>query len=260
MHDTDHLKAPSPAALEVLGGDPAGCALFLDVDGTLLDIAPTPDQVVVPDGLVPMLMQIAAGLGGALAILTGRQLSEIDALLAPARFPGGGVHGAELRLAAGAPIEHVVTALPEALVDELNDLADRMPGIMAEPKGPGFAMHYRQAPDQKSVLEAEIVSLLTKYPDDLVLCPGRKLFEIIPEGLSKGTALDKLAALPPFAGRKPVMIGDDAGDVPALAEAVRLGGTGLRVAGEHFGHTHTDLAGPRGVHAWLQILSDRLNR
>lgn len=258
MQSSNRLEAPSPPAIEVLEDHPAACALFLDVDGTLLDIAPTPHEVRVPPGLVELLMRISKSLGGALAVLTGRQLSEIDALLAPAKFPGGGVHGAELRTVPGGPIEHVISTLPDALVEELNALAERMPGIIAEPKGPGFAVHYRQAPDLKSVVETEIRTLLTKFPDDLVLCPGRKLFEIIPEGLSKGTALDKLAALPPFAGRRPVMIGDDAGDMPALAEAVRLGGIGLRVAGEHFGYANVDLAGPQGVIAWLEDLSARL--
>jgi trehalose 6-phosphate phosphatase len=91
------------------------------------------------------------------------------------------------------------------------------------------------------------------------LCPGRKLFEIIPRGHSKGTALETLAALPPFHGRRPIMIGDDVGDEPAIAAAMRLGGYGLRVAGEHFGTAHADLAGPRSVFAWLEQLAQRLD-
>ncbi len=258
MQSTHRMGRRSSAAADILSGDPAQCALFLDVDGTLLDIAPTPGEVVVPAGLPELLLRVAKGLGGAFAILTGRQLAEIDALLAPAKFVGGGVHGAELRTTPGGPIVRVATALPEPLVAELTSLADRLPGIIAEPKGPGLAIHYRQNPDLKPVVESEIRTLIARFRDDLVLCPGRKLFEVIPEGLSKGTALERLAALPEFAGRMPVMIGDDAGDVPALAAAEKLGGVGLRVAGGHFGRTDVDLHGPEDVAAWLGKLAERI--
>ena len=258
MHDTTRLEMRSEPATEILTGDPSKCALFLDVDGTLLDIAPTPSEVIVPPKLPELLMSISKGLDGALAILTGRQLAEIDALFAPAQFIGGGVHGAELRTTPGGPIIRAATALPDALVDELKRLADRLPGIMAEPKGPGFAIHYRQAPELKDAVEAAIRALVAQYPEDLVLCPGRKLFEIIPRGYSKGSALRTLAGLPTFAQRTPIMIGDDVGDLPALAAAEKLGGVGLRVAGGHFGQADFDLRGPNGVVAWLQDLSERL--
>ncbi len=93
----------------------------------------------MPPGLAELLVRVSKGLDGAFAILTGRQLAEIDELLAPAKFVGGGVHGAELRTTPGGPITRVATALPDALVGELTALADRLPGIIAEPKGPGFA-------------------------------------------------------------------------------------------------------------------------
>jgi trehalose 6-phosphate phosphatase len=258
LQDANRMETRSETATEILAGDPAKCALFLDVDGTLLDIAPTPSEVVVPPNLPELLVRVSKGLDGALAILTGRQLAEIDALFTPAQFVGGGVHGAELRTTPGGPIVRVATALPDALVDELQALADRMPGIMAEPKGPGFAVHYRQVPELKDTVEADIRTLIAQYPEDLVLCPGRKLFEVIPQGHSKGSALHTLAELPAFAQRTPIMIGDDVGDLPALAAAEQLGGVGLRVAGGHFGHTDFDLDGPKGVSAWLQVLAERL--
>jgi trehalose 6-phosphate phosphatase len=250
-------KRPSPA--ELLAGDARNYALFLDCDGTLLDIAPTPNEVRVPDGLVELLVRISKGLGGALAVLTGRRLAEIDVLLTPAKLIGAGVHGAEIRTVNAGAIARVASALPNSLVEEVVRRTQRLPGIIAEPKGPGLAVHYRLAPHLKEALEAELRSLLTQYPDGLVLCPGRKLFEIIPAGHSKGTALETFCALPEFAGRRPMMIGDDMGDIAAFAAAWRLGGAGMRVAGEHFGHTDVELQNPKRVIAWLTSLAERLD-
>jgi len=258
LQNTDRIETPSKPAADILSGRPSQYALFLDVDGTLLDIAPTPGEVVVPPELPELLVRLSKGLDGALAILTGRQLAEIDELLAPAMLVGAGVHGAELRTTPGGPITRVATELPETLVEQFNALAQRLPGIVAEPKGPGFAIHYRQAPDLKPTIEAEIRALIAQHPEDLVLCPGRKLFEVIPQGHSKGTALETLAGRPAFSGRTPVMIGDDVGDMPALAAAVKLGGVGLKVAGGHFGRSSVDLHGPEAVMAWLKKLLERI--
>jgi len=258
LHNEIQAQQRSPLAAKVLAGDREDYALFLDVDGTLLDIAPTPSEVVVPQQLAPLLARISRGLNGALAVLTGRQLAEIDAMLEPLRLVGAGVHGAELRTAPGEAIVRVAMSLPGSLVDQALDIAADMPGIIAEPKGPGLALHYRQAPELKSVLEARLRLLLSRYADELILCPGRKLFEIIPAGHSKGTALETLLKLPAFAGRLPVMIGDDVGDVPALSAAQRLGGFGLRVAGEQFPASAADLRGPASVHDWLVRLAARL--
>lgn len=235
-------------------------ALYLDCDGTLLDIAPTPNEVRVPPGLVPLLERISTGLNGALAIVTGRQLAEIDSLLAPARFVGAGVHGGELRNVAGGTIARVARALPASLLDTVMHRMQKLPGIIAEPKGPGLAVHYRQAQHLKDALEAELRAVLSQYGDELILSHGRKLFEIIPAGHSKGTALETIAELPMFTGRRPIMIGDDIGDLPAFAAAHRLGGTGMRVAGEQFGRMDVDFLGPAAVFAWLQEFAARLER
>jgi trehalose 6-phosphate phosphatase len=252
------VEERSSLAAKVLGGTPARYALFLDVDGTLLDIAATPNEVVVPRQLAPLLARISKGLDGALAVLSGRQLAEIDTILAPLKLIGAGVHGAELRTAPGEPIVRVAMSLPGSLVDHALDIANDMPGIIAEPKGPGLALHYRKSPELQPVLEARLRLLLSRYADELVLCPGRKLFEIIPAGHSKGTALETLLKLPAFTERLPVMIGDDVGDVPALSAAQRLGGFGLRVAGEQFPLSAADLRGPASVLEWLERLANRL--
>jgi trehalose 6-phosphate phosphatase len=259
MRDAELMAAAQPSPDELLAGDVGRYALFLDCDGTLLDIAPTPNEVHVPDGLVELLVGLSKRLDGALAVLTGRRLAEIDLLLTPAMLIGAGVHGAEIRTVAGGPITRVASALPNALVEEVIRRCQALPGIIAEPKGPGLAVHYRQAPHLKDALEAELRGLLTRYADGLVLCPGRKLFEIIPAGHSKGTALETFCALPDFVGRRPIMIGDDMGDIPAFAAAHRLGGAGLRVAGEHFGDENVELNNPKRVIAWLTDLAGRID-
>jgi len=247
------VEFPPISADSLLGGDVHNIALFLDCDGTLLDIAATPGEVRVPTGLVELLKRISDGLGGALALLTGRQLAEIDMLLTPIEFIGAGVHGAELRMLPGGAVTRITNSLPAALIDDVMHHVQKLPGIIAEPKGPGIAVHYRLAPHLAPSLEAELRALVARHADDLVLCPGRQLFEIIPAGHSKGTALETMLKLPDFAHRKPIMIGDDVGDIPALEAAFRLGGAGLRVAGEQF-RKGAEFAGPAEVISWLQRL------
>ena len=180
-------------------------------------------------------------------------------LLTPARLIGAGVHGAEIRTAAGGAIARVASALPESLVEEVVRRCQRCRASLPSPR-------VRVSPSTTGSLRTSrmrwrrsCAGLLTQYSDGLVLCPGRKLFEIIPAGHSKGTALETFCALPEFAGRRPIMIGDDMGDIPAFAAARRLGGAGLRVAGEHFGHEEVELQNPKRVIAWLTRLAERLD-
>jgi trehalose 6-phosphate phosphatase len=147
---TPRVEQRLPPSMEALARDAGNSALFLDCDGTLLDIALSPDTVTVPAGLVELLVRVSKRLDGALAILSGRQLAEIDNLLAPAMLIGAGVHGGELRTTPGGPITQVATSLPNSLIERVADVSRRMPGIIAEPKGPGLAVHYRLAPDMKA--------------------------------------------------------------------------------------------------------------
>ncbi len=239
---------------------PERCALFLDVDGTLLEMAPSPESVRVPSGLISLLQELSTRLGGALALLTGRQIHEADQLLAPLKLPTSGVHGAQVRWVAGGRIETCSPELPTELVAQLMALEGKMPGVRSEAKGPGFAVHYRVVPHVHDALEAELRRLLTDYASKVVLSRGRKIFEIIPIGTTKGTALVSFVEQAAFAGRKPIMIGDDVGDEPAFAAAGRLGGMGLRVSGEHFGADAANLAGPAEVHQLLARVLERLMR
>ena len=238
--------------------NPRSCALFLDVDGTLLDLAATPKSVRVPEGLIGVLQRLSLAFDGALAIITGRLISEIDLLLSPLRLTASGVHGAELRKAPDRDIERVTALLPPDVVQSMRKLALEIPGVIAEPKGPGLAIHYRLAPHAEARILAVLEAALDEHAGAFELLPGKRLFEVVPSGLSKGTALAALSTLPAFRDRTPIMIGDDIGDEAAFAAAEGMHGYALRVAGEHYDDDDADFAGPSSVVNWLDQLSRRL--
>lgn len=256
--------APAAALAALAAGDPL--ALFLDFDGTLVDIAATPDGVHVPAELAGLLMQLEAALGGALAFVTGRPIRELDGFLTPFRPVAAGVHGAEIRPGRGLGVARPAGAgisgdvIDDGVLAAVRAFAAGHPALQVELKGAAIAVHYRADPARESAVEAGLEAILASGPDHLVLCRGRKVFEIVPRAVSKGEALRALAALPVFAGRRPVMIGDDVSDETALAAARAMGGFGLQVAGEHFSAAAADFSGPAAVRGWLAALIGEATR
>ncbi len=238
--------------------DPDQWALFVDIDGTLLGVAPTPDAVTVPAGLVPLLDAVVRGLGGAAAILTGRRVADADRLFAPLELIASGVHGTELRADRGGAVAVLAKPIPPSVIQAMNNIASIASGILVEQKGCGVAVHYRNAPLARQALESEMAAIVAASSYELVLRQGRKVLEAVPRGYSKGTALTALASRPPFKGRRPVMVGDDVGDESAFLAAERLGGLALRVAGEHFDCGTADFDGVHSVRAWLEALARRM--
>lgn len=238
--------------------NPDRYALFVDIDGTLLAVAPTPEAVHVPAGLTQLMDSVKRGLGGAVAVLTGRRIADADRLLGPWRFVAAGVHGTEMREEPGGAIATLAPEMPPGVVEAMTRIGGLAAGILVEHKGSGVAVHYRNAPLAYRVLESEVAAVVAASSYDLVLRKGRKVLEAVPRGYSKGTALTAIAARAPFKGRRPIMIGDDVGDESAFAAAERLGGLGLRVAGEHFSPDIADFGGVESVRAWLQALSETL--
>lgn len=229
----------------------AGWALFLDLDGTLLDIAPTPDAVLVPPGLTDTLTGLGERLGGALAIVTGRPRETVDRLLAPIAPAGGFGHGAELRDAAGRlGGAEAMPTLPADWAARLQRDAAAWPGVLLERKPYGLALHYRAAPQRRDAVRSALETLLAGHAEDYALLPAHMAFEIRPRRATKGRAVDALMRSAPFRGRLPVFVGDDVTDEAGMEAARRHGGFGLRVG--------RDFAGPPEVRAWIARALARL--
>ncbi len=207
----------------------AQAALLLDMDGTLLDIAPTPDSVVVAPGLADTLERLRDQLAGAVAVVTGRPVAQIDALLPGVLTAVSGEHGGATRPAPGAALERApLPGLPDALRAEAAALADPHPGVILEHKARGFVLHYRLAPERGLPLRAALDEMLAPYPA-LQLIPAHMAWEIRPHGADKGSAVQGLMTRAPFSGRSPVFIGDDVTDEDGMRAARLLGGAGLFV-------------------------------
>ena len=220
-------------------------ALFLDIDGTLIDIAATPQAVEVPLALPGQLRQTQAKLGGALAILSGRKLADIDRLLGPG-LPCAAEHGAMLRDASGNLTQKVQRlAAYDKWLHTLQDEIQDMPGVLIEEKQFSLVVHYRQARQFEAEL-SQLVDHLIGGSDDAVLMLAHCAFELKPRGGSKAEALDWFMRQQPFAGRIPVFIGDDITDEPAIEKAIELGGIGLHVARDFAGRT-------QAVRDWVML-------
>jgi trehalose 6-phosphate phosphatase len=232
--------------------------LFLDVDGTILDLAPTPGSVGVPNHLIPTLGSLHQSLHGALALVSGRAIADIDRLFAPLVLAAAGQHGAELRLAPGALIER--RPRPPAL-DRLRPRLDRFaehhPGILIEDKGSSIAVHYRNAQPLAEAAYRAAQELLEDNEDELQLLPARMAFEIKPGDVSKDFAIERLMRAPAFRGRVPIFIGDDVTDEAGFAAVERFGGHGIHVGGGESGAKFR-VAAPKDVREWLAAMGEGL--
>jgi trehalose 6-phosphate phosphatase len=241
------MTAPNAATLK---GDAVG--LFLDVDGTILDLAPTPDAVEVPLALLDELSSLERRLGGALALVSGRPIDELDKLFAPLRLRASGVHGGEIRYAPEERSLPLATRrLPGEAFTRLSRLIDEFPGTFVENKGVSFAVHYRFDGARARELCQALRELAQEFEEPpLEVIGGRKVYEIKLAGFDKGTAVESFMARAPFAGRRPIFVADDRVDRPGFDKAIALGGLALSVGAELPGVSGW-FATPADLRGWL---------
>lgn len=229
--------------------------LFLDLDGTLIDLAEHPDAVFVPPELPGDLNAMARSLRGALALVSGRAIDVIDRLTAPESFPAAGAHGAQLRVLRGGDIQlqGATATIPDYIRDRLMQLAGEASGLLAEDKGVSIAIHYRANKPFGPVL----ADRLARIADDadfaacgLMILPGHFVFEVKPAAVDKGTAITAFLAQPPFAGRRPVFIGDDVTDEAGFAAVNAAGGLAISVGRDADG-AHRLFESAADVRSWL---------
>ena len=218
--------APAPRTASRLGG----YCLFLDVDGTLVDFAPTPGDVHVDPPLAALIAKGSLALGGALALVSGRSIADLDRLFSPQRCPAAGLHGLERRDALGrttAPT-HGRTQLAAARA-MLDAIASQHPGVLIEDKGASIAVHYRQAPQLAESLNWMLEQLVRDLGNEFDLQPGACVVELKLRGPNKADAIQAFLTEPPFAGRVPVFAGDDLTDIDGFAAVERAGGLSISV-------------------------------
>ena len=230
---------------------PHQAALMLDMDGTLLDIAPTPESVVVEPGLPEALLAIREALGGALAFVTGRPVEQVDALFPGVPYAVAGEHGGTIRHRPGAALARIVLPDPPAeWAPAAARIVERHPGARLEQKQRGFVLHFRAAPQAGQPLREELSRLVAPADGSFQIMAAHMAWEVKPRGADKGTAVAALAGDAPFAGRRPIFIGDDVTDEDGMKVAREMDGAGFRVD-EWFG-----TAG--GVRAWLKQSAAKL--
>ena len=239
---------------QILPDDPTHLALFLDVDGTLLPLAATPADVRADAKTGALLERLRGILGGALALVSGRPIVEIDRLFAPHHFAAAGQHGAEWRNAADATGKH------SAHLGELDELRRQVVALatddtrlLIEDKGLTLALHFRRAPERAQELAAALTAAIAAHPA-LAIQHGKYVLEVRPAGCGKDTAIRRMLATMPFAGRVPLFAGDDTTDENGFRYVNALGGFSIKV-GAGASNARYRLADPGAMHAWLAALA-----
>jgi trehalose 6-phosphate phosphatase len=228
--------------------------LFLDVDGTLIELTDSPFDTCADAEIKVLLSEVAERLGGAVALVSGRSIEYLDALFAPLRLPVAGLHGVERRKATGVMhgASFVDSQLDRARV-ALNALVTTYPGTLLEDKGRTVAVHFRMAPQFEANVRDTVVAVASQLSGNYHIQEGNMMFEIKPRGFTKDSAIRAFMQEPPFSGRKPVFVGDDLTDQDAFKAVEDLGGISIAVGDRVHGQYR--LENPAAVRAWLRKIA-----
>ncbi len=232
-------------------------AFLLDVDGTLLDLAPTPREVRVPPGLRETLFRLWQRSGGAVAFVSGRRVAELDLIFSPLLLPAVGCHGAELRPVSDGETSKFAELAPldSRIKRRFATIADIGPGILLEDKGYSLAIHYRLAPEQEHAVLHTAAVLLAEMSDcPIELLPGKFMIEVKQVGFDKATGVRELMKFAPFTGRRPILLGDDVTDESMFRVAPEYDGVAISV-GARLADVSYHFDGPMSVRRWLTELS-----
>jgi trehalose 6-phosphate phosphatase len=229
--------------------------LFLDVDGTLIELTDTPSQTAADPEIKALLRDLSARLDGAVALVSGRQIETLDQLFAPLRLPSSGLHGIERRTAEGVlqGATFIDSKLDEARA-AIKLFVDSHPGALLEDKRRTVAIHFRMAP-QAAVAARELAAgIVEKLGKNYQIQPGDMMLEIKPRGFTKATAIRAFMQEPPFSGRRPVFIGDDLTDQDGFPAVESMGGISIGVGDRVQGQYHLDTVAQ--VRDWLKQIAD----
>jgi trehalose 6-phosphate phosphatase len=234
--------------------DPTSIALLFDVDGTLIDIGRTPNDVVVPATLRNSLKRLREATGGALALVSGRPIADLDRLFAPMRLSAIGGHGAEMRIGDSTPMR-IATPLPAPLRRRLKE--DAVSGTLIEDKDYSLALHYRAVPEAAAEVERSARAAIAAFPGEaLDMLRGKQMIEVKRRGINKGDGVRVLMEQAPFRGRRPVFVGDDVTDDAVFEALPDLDGIGFSV-GRSFAGLAAIFESPADVRRAVALLADR---
>jgi trehalose 6-phosphate phosphatase len=240
--------------------EPSRLALFLDVDGTLLDIEDHPAGVKAEPSLIALLTRLAERLGGALSLISGRPVADLDRIFGGTRFAAAGGHGAELRPHPDDPVTSTKWSLPASALEQIRAFAGSDPGLLLEEKRGGVSLHYRRVPELEAQCTDFVQGLLPDLEQDFRLIAGKMVYEFAPKEHHKGAAITEMMRQDPFAGRRPVFVGDDVTDEDGFRAVNALDGITIRVGGGRASEANYALSDVAAVRRWLESIARRVSR